>query len=171
MKNYPALKCYTSENQYKALVKIRDTKSIMGLITDGRSSKTLGSLLRSMWIQEREYTNDEGIRCMGWFVTDEGANAITTYESVYEAKKKLEEEKNRKIQSFIDRWPELEALRQERNEVEEHLAELKYAIKEMVADMECSLYGVGLSYHDMRAVVNCAVQKMENDKMAKGGVR
>jgi DNA-binding HxlR family transcriptional regulator len=109
MKNFPALKCYTSENQYNALKVIRDTKSITPVLTDGRSSKTLGSLVRSAWIQEREYADNKVTR-MGWFLTKEGENAIQIYEADQEVKRLIKEDQTKKLEHFKKRYSEYHAL-------------------------------------------------------------
>lgn len=127
MKNYPALKCYTSENQYNALKIIRDTKSITPVLTDGRSSKTLGSLVRSAWIQEREYA-DKKVTRMGWFLTKDGENAIQVYEADQEVKRLIKEDQAKKLEQFKKRYPEyralikrLEAIKKEKEQVEKQV--------------------------------------------------
>jgi hypothetical protein len=161
MKNYPALKCYTSKNQYDALVAIRNSKTIMGLIQDGRSSKTLGSLLRSLWIQEREFVDDEGIRRMGWFLTSEGNNAMVAYESVAEAKQKFEEERTHKIDLFMSKYPELHALRKEKALLESKVADVRIQEQHLISTMQSMLYGLGLTPNDVRQLVDMAARDME----------
>lgn len=90
--NLPALNKYTSQTQYEALVEINDTNSIVKIVQQGRSSKTLGALIRCMWIKQKDYTDANGVLREGWFVTDEGLHAM----SVYKIKHDREQEEARK---------------------------------------------------------------------------
>lgn len=100
----PALNRYTSPTQYEALCKVRDTKSIVPIVfQSGSSSKTLGSLVRSMWIKSNTYVDEQGVTREGWFVTPEGEHAMR----MYEEKKAIEDKK-----------------REEAKEVERHLFKL-----------------------------------------------
>lgn len=88
--NLPALNRYTSETQYEALCKIRETKSIVPIVFAGGSSRTLGALVRSMWIKSEVFTDEQGVTREGWFVTPEGLHAMKLYEI-----KKAEEDRER----------------------------------------------------------------------------
>lgn len=159
MKNYPALKSYTSKNQYDALVQIRDTQSIMGLITDGRSSKTLGSLIRSQWIQEREYTDSNGIARMGWFLTPDGENSIATYDAVADAKLKVKQEQDRQVSAFMNRYPELHALRKNRMALKEQINELNAKEQTLMHELKSMLFGLPTNW--ATTVVEAAKIKCE----------
>ena len=78
-KNLPALNKYTSQTQYEALKVIDETKSIVQIVQNGQSSKTLGALVRSMWIKQKDYTDDKGVLREGWFVTEEGRQAMNIF--------------------------------------------------------------------------------------------
>jgi len=78
-RNLPALNKYTSQTQYEALKVIDETKSIIQIVQNGQSSKTLGALVRSMWIKQTDYTDDKGVLREGWFVTDDGRHAMTIF--------------------------------------------------------------------------------------------
>ena len=71
----PALKRYTSQVQYDALKTIEETKSIKALVFSGASSRTLGALVRSSWINTFPYVED-GVKHEGWCVTDAGKHAM-----------------------------------------------------------------------------------------------
>lgn len=96
--NLPALNRYTSAKQYEALCIVRETKSIVELVHRSSSSKTLGSLIRSMWIKTEVYTGDDGVTREGWFVTPDGEHAMKMYEKRLE----IAEERERAEQSTID---------------------------------------------------------------------
>lgn len=89
--NLPALNKYTSLRQYEALSVVRDTKSIVELVHKGSSSKTLGSLLRSMWIVARVYVDEAGVTREGWFVTPDGEHAMKMYEKRREDQEQQEQ--------------------------------------------------------------------------------
>lgn len=76
----PALKRYTSPQQYAAMQKIDCNKSMVQLLMNGAWSKTLGALLRSAWIAPHTYTDDAGVLREGWTVTDAGRHAMQLYE-------------------------------------------------------------------------------------------
>lgn len=88
--NLPALNRYTSETQYEAMRKVQETKSIVPIVYAGGSSRTLGSLVRSMWIKSEVFTDEQGVTREGWFVTPEGVHAMKLYEI-----KKAEEDRER----------------------------------------------------------------------------
>lgn len=89
----PALNKYTSATQYEALTKVRDTKSIVPIVFSGGSSRTLGALVRSMWIKSHTYVDEQGVTREGWFVTEDGEHAMRMYEEkkAIEDKKRAEE--------------------------------------------------------------------------------
>jgi hypothetical protein len=74
----PALKGYTSQAQYDALKSIEETKSLKALVFSGSSSRTLGALVRSAWINTFTYTENE-INYEGWCVTDAGKHAMSIF--------------------------------------------------------------------------------------------
>lgn len=167
MKNYPALKSYTSKHQYDALVHIRDNKSIAGLITDGRSSKTLGSLLRSQWIQEREYTDDEGVRRMGWFLTPDGENSIATYDAVAEAQLKVKKEQDRQAAAFMQRYPELHQVRKQKAELKERLQDLSEKEHLLANELKGMLYGLPTNW--AMAIIETAKNRcLTDDNLTDG---
>lgn len=93
----PALNRYTSPTQYEALCKVRDTKSIVPIVfQSGSSSKTLGSLVRSMWIKSNTYIDEHGVTREGWFVTPEGEHAMR----MYEEKKAIDDKKAEEIKEI-----------------------------------------------------------------------
>lgn len=96
--NLPALNRYTSAKQYEALSIVRETKSIVELVHRSSSSKTLGSLIRSMWIKTQVYTGEDGVTREGWFVTPDGEHAMKMYEKRLE----IAEERERAEQSIVD---------------------------------------------------------------------
>lgn len=85
-RNLPALNKYTSAVQYEALKEINQTNSIVKIVQQGRSSKTLGALIRSMWIKQKDYTDDNGVLREGWFVTEEGLHAMNLFAEKEKAK-------------------------------------------------------------------------------------
>lgn len=95
----PALKRYTSRQQYEALQKISENKSIVPLLMQGSCSKTVGSLLRSAWIAPLTYTDDAGVVKEGWSVTDAGRHAMGLYEAKLEEQARYEalQEKRRAL--------------------------------------------------------------------------
>lgn len=141
MKNYPALKCYTSENQYNALKIVRDTKNIVTILKDGHASKTLGSLVRSGWIQEREYADKKVMR-MGWFLTKEGENAIQVYEADQEVKRLIKDDQAKKVEQFKKKYPEyyavevaLTKLIDEKAKLERKRTEMKYELRSYISHL------------------------------------
>lgn len=88
--NLPALNRYTSETQYEAMRKVQETKSIVPIVYAGGSSRTLGALVRSMWIKSETYVDEQGVTREGWFVTPEGLHAMKLYEI-----KKAEEDREK----------------------------------------------------------------------------
>jgi len=105
MRNYPALKCYTSKTQYEMLKELQGNPSISNIVTTGRS-KTLGSIFRSRWVEEREYTDDKGVVRTGWFLTADGENAVTVYEQVEERKAKDKAETQEVYEKFCKKYHE-----------------------------------------------------------------
>jgi hypothetical protein len=98
--NLPALNKYTSQTQYEALVEINETNSIVKIVQQGRSSKTLGALIRCMWIKQKDYTDVNGVLREGWFVTAEGLHAM----SVYKVKYDREQEEARKYEERVAKF-------------------------------------------------------------------
>jgi hypothetical protein len=101
--NLPALNKYTSRTQYDALMEIDESKSILNVVMNGASSKTLGALVRCMWIKQKDYTDDNGTVREGWFVTDEGKHAM----SMYKVKLDREQEEARKCEERVDKFERL----------------------------------------------------------------
>lgn len=98
--NLPALNKYTSATQYEALKEISETNSIVKIAQQGRSSKTLGALIRSMWIKQKDYTDANGVLREGWFVTDEGQHAMNVYKVKYDR----EQEEARKYAERVTKF-------------------------------------------------------------------
>lgn len=98
--NLPALNKYTSQTQYEALVEINETNSIVKIVQQGRSSKTLGALIRCMWIKQKDYTDTNGVLREGWFVTAEGLHAM----SMYKVKLDREQEEARKCEERVAKF-------------------------------------------------------------------
>jgi hypothetical protein len=134
--NLPALNKYTSQTQYEALVEINETNSIVKIVQQGRSSKTLGALIRCMWIKQKDYTDANGVLREGWFVTAEGLHAM----SVYKVKYDREQEEARKYAERVDKFevfllafvevsnanePKIASLREELAELEKVLSNAK----------------------------------------------
>lgn len=103
----PALRKYTSPHQYEALQQIGETKSITPLLMRGASSKTVGALLRSMWIAPHTYTDAEGVVHEGWQVTDAGTHAMRMYEAKLEEQRQYELRQERIRQEQAARETEL----------------------------------------------------------------
>lgn len=134
--NLPALNKYTSSTQYEALLEIDKSKSILNVVMNGSSSKTLGALVRCMWIKQKDYTDDNGIVREGWFVTDEGQHAM----NIYKVKHDREQEEARKYKERVDKFevlllaymevseannPKIAALREELAELEKVVSNAK----------------------------------------------
>jgi hypothetical protein len=134
--NLPALNKYTSQTQYEALLEIDKSKSILGVVLNGSSSKTLGALVRCMWIKQTDYTDDNGVMREGWFVTDDGKHAMNVYKVKYER----EQEEARKYQERVDKFegfllafaevsnanePKIASLREELAELEKAVSNAK----------------------------------------------
>ena len=98
--NLPALNKYTSSVQYEALMVIDETKSILKLVQNGGSSRTLGALIRSMWIKQKDYTDDNGVLREGWFVTDEGKHAMSIYKVKYDREQEAKREQDKRVEKF-----------------------------------------------------------------------
>lgn len=98
--NLPALNKYTSRTQYEALIEIDKTKSILNVVMNGASSKTLGALVRCMWIKQKDYTDADGVMREGWFVTEDGLHAMNLYKVKYER----EQEEARKYKERVDKF-------------------------------------------------------------------
>jgi hypothetical protein len=98
--NLPALNKYTSHTQYEALLEIDKSKSILNVVMNGASSKTLGALVRCMWIKQKDYTDDNGIVREGWFVTEEGKHAM----NMYKVKLDREQEEARKCEERVAKF-------------------------------------------------------------------
>jgi hypothetical protein len=130
--NLPALNRYTSATQYEALKEINETNSIIKIVQQGRSSKTLGALIRSMWIKQRDYTDDNGVLREGWFVTDEGLHAM----NVFAEKERLkEEEKERERERFRSLVDNMDALAKVVHKHEARFVELNAEILQMKQDI------------------------------------
>ena len=98
-RNLPALNKYTSQTQYEALKVVDETKSIVQIVQNGQSSKTLGALVRSMWIKQTDYADDKGVLREGWFVTDDGRQAMNLYA---EKERQQKEEKQLYTEKVMD---------------------------------------------------------------------
>ena len=134
--NLPALNKYTSAAQYEALKEINETNSIVKIVQSGRSSKTLGALIRSMWIKQKDYTDEGGVLREGWFVTDNGHHAMNIYKVKYDR----EQEQVRKQAELVDKFegtlakfveveaattPKIVALHEELAKLEQELGDAK----------------------------------------------
>lgn len=86
----PALNRYTSPNQYEALKEITASKSLTALLMKGSMSKTVGSLIRSAWIQPENYPDESGVLREGWAVSDAGKHAMGVYELRLEEERKMQ---------------------------------------------------------------------------------
>ena len=102
-RNLPALNKYTSQAQYETLKEIDETKSIVNIVKDGRSSKTLGALIRSMWIKQKDYTSEDGVLREGWFVTEEGAHAM----SIFAERDRIKQDYETKYRANVDKFEEV----------------------------------------------------------------
>jgi hypothetical protein len=99
--NLPALNKYTSAVQYEALKEINETNSIVKIVQQGRSSKTLGALIRCMWIKQKDYTDDSGVLREGWFVTENGLHAMNLFAEKERVRKEEEELKAKRVDTLI----------------------------------------------------------------------
>lgn len=100
--NMPALNKYTSPIQYEALVEIDKTNSIVPLLMKGSSSKTVGALIRSAWVQSYTFTDEGNVMREGWRVTEHGKHAMTIYEAKMEERRR-EAERQRLEQEQTER--------------------------------------------------------------------
>ena len=130
--NLPALNKYTSQTQYEALVEINETNSIVKIVQQGRSSKTLGALIRSMWIKQKDYTDADGVLREGWFVTDEGLHAMSVYKIKYDRQQEEArkcEERVAKFEGFLLAFIEVSEANNPRiASLREEIAELEKAV-------------------------------------------
>jgi len=130
--NLPALNKYTSGTQYEALMVIDETKSILKLVQNGGSSRTLGALIRSMWIKQKDYTDDNGVLREGWFVTDEGKHAMSIYKVKYDREqdeKRKQAERVDKFEGFLVAFVEVSQTNNPRiATLREEIAELEKAV-------------------------------------------
>jgi uncharacterized UPF0160 family protein len=133
--NLPALNKYTSRVQYDALLEIDKTHSILTIVMNGASSKTLGALVRSMWIKQKDYTDESGVIREGWFVTDEGKHAMNVYkvkfEQEQEQKRKFEERVN-KFEQFLVKFIDLSQINKPKIAL----------LREQIAELEKEIYNV-----------------------------
>lgn len=134
--NLPALNKYTSQTQYEALLEIEKSKSILGVVLNGSSSKTLGALVRCMWIKQTDYTDDRGTVREGWFVTDDGKHAMNVYKVKYDREQEEArkcEERVAKFEGFLVAYvevseannPKIASLREEMAELEKSVSNAK----------------------------------------------
>ena len=134
--NLPALNKYTSRTQYDALMEIDKSKSILNVVMNGSSSKTLGALVRCMWIKQKDYTDDNGTVREGWFVTDDGKHAMNVYKVKYDREQEEArkcEERVAKFEGFLVAFmelseannPRIASLREEMAELEKVVANAK----------------------------------------------
>jgi hypothetical protein len=79
---------------------IDETKSILKLVQNGGSSRTLGALIRSMWIKQKDYTDDNGVLREGWFVTEEGQHAMSIYKVKYDREQEAKREQDKRVEKF-----------------------------------------------------------------------
>jgi hypothetical protein len=154
--NLPALNKYTSAVQYEALVVIDETKSILKLVQSGGSSRTLGALIRSMWIKQKDYTDDNGVLREGWFVTDEGKHAMNIYKVKYDREqeeKRKQDERVDKFEGFLVSYlevyqtniPKITSLREE-------IAELEKVI--FTAKNEVHTWACLIPQHEQNRILN-----------------
>jgi len=111
-KNLPALNKYTSLVQYETLKEINETNSIVKIVQQGRSSKTLGALIRCMWIKQKDYTDDSGVLREGWFVTEEGLHAM----NLFAEKERVRQEEVDRIAEISSRFEKACLILKERSE-------------------------------------------------------
>jgi hypothetical protein len=111
-KNLPALNKYTSLVQYETLKEINETNSIVKIVQQGRSSKTLGALIRCMWIKQKDYTDDSGVLREGWFVTEEGLHAM----NLFAEKERVRQEEVNRIAEISSRFEKACLILKERSE-------------------------------------------------------
>jgi len=130
--NLPALNKYTSQTQYEALVEINETNSIVKIVQQGRSSKTLGALIRCMWIKQKDYTDANGVLREGWFVTDEGLHAMSVYKIKYDREQEEArkcEERVAKFEGFLVAYLEVSGANNPKiASLREEIAELEKAV-------------------------------------------
>lgn len=130
--NLPALNKYTSRTQYEALLEIDKSKSILNVVMHGASSKTLGALVRSMWIKQKDYTDNNGTVREGWFVTAEGLHAMNTYKIKYDREQEEARkcaERVAKFEGFLVAFVEISEINNPRIAVlREEVAELEKAV-------------------------------------------
>ena len=167
--NLPALRKYTSQVQYDALKSIEETKSSKTLVFSGSSSRTLGALVRSAWINTFPYVED-GIKHEGWCVTEAGKHAM----NMFEEQQRLETIKEEKAKVRIDKYvqliiaeyelelthrPEIERLALERQKLIDELREVQ---------SQRSSSEWGLTPYDKHRAMDAAKQYYKN-KQLNGG--
>ena len=135
-KNLPALNKYTSTVQYEALKEINETNSIVKIVQNGRSSKTLGALIRSMWIKQKDYTDDSGVLREGWFVTEDGLHAMNLFAEKEQAK---QDEANR-ISELLVKFEKACLILKEKSEGNRpEIASLKLEIERLEKEIDNSV--------------------------------
>jgi hypothetical protein len=168
----PALKRYTSQIQYEALQSIEETKSIKDLVFSGSSSRTLGSLVRSGWINTFSYTQD-GVQHEGWGITDAGKHAM----ALFAEKLRIHEEEDAKHMARFNAYRAcvFEAYTLDRNtrarreELDLEWKKLNSALEE--ANQKVKVAGTWLSHADQQQVLRFVLQdlrKESNDRPNAG---
>lgn len=134
--NLPALNKYTSRVQYEALLEIDKSRSILGVVMNGASSRTLGALVRCMWIKQADYTDDNGIMREGWFVTDQGKHAMHIYSIKYEQEQAEARKRQERVNAFDNA---VRMLYDEYAQVRPKLALLEEEIKQIKDELNKSM--------------------------------
>jgi len=150
----PALKGYTSQAQYDALKSIEETKSIKALVFSGSSSRTLGALVRSAWINTFPYVED-GIKYEGWCVTDAGKHAMAMFAERLRLQKIEDDKKAQKLTLYrecvVHAYTLERDTRARREEIEIEYKKLTDEIEE--AKRKVSAAGMWLNSHDKTSVI------------------
>lgn len=153
--NLPALNKYTSAVQYEALKEINETNSIVKIVQQGRSSKTLGALIRCMWIKQKDYTDDSGVLREGWFVTETGLHAM----NLFAEKEKAKQDEVNRVAGLLDKFEKACLLVKEKSERNRpEISYLKLEIEKLEkgiddAVKEANSIACFLESNDMNAVL------------------
>jgi hypothetical protein len=154
--NLPALNKYTSRTQYEALLEIDKTKSILGVVMNGASSKTLGALVRCMWIKQKDYADADGVLREGWFVTDDGKHAMDIYKIKYDR----EQEAISRHKEYVDRcdaavgafYDEYVQVRPKLLLLEEEIKQIKDSLEKALVDAKNK--ALALAPHEKYQIAN-----------------
>ena len=154
-RNLPALNKYTSQTQYEALKEIDESKSIVKVVQNGQSSKTLGALIRSMWIKQTDYTDAEGVMREGWFVNEEGKHAMVIFAEKDRIQKEEQERNAKRIEDCLKECKHLSDVvnkyKQRKFELQTEWAQIENEIGE--AKLKANAHTIFVSPNELGAIL------------------